>query len=172
MASTAVASGKSTLAHRLAGCFEQSAIIHMDDFYKLPPQRQADDPNGQMPGGDYDIPRLKAEVILPLLASKPGHYYRNDWQSDELIDDGEIMPHGVIIVEGCYSLIQELRSLMHIKIFVKCIMETRLRRGLERDGEGALSFWQNWMAAEDRYITLQSPETAADYIIDGELSYD
>lgn len=163
--------GKSTLAQFLAAHFSASTIVHMDDFYKLPAQRATAAQSTNKPGCDYDIERLVEQVILPLRQNKQAEYFRNDWQSDDLIYDGLIQPKGVIIIEGCYSLLAQLRKYYDISAFVCCDRKTRLARGLARDGAGALAFWENWMAAEDRYLAEQSPEAAADFVIDGELPY-
>ena len=49
------------------------------------------------------------------------------------------------------------------------VLETsRLKRGLDRDGEHARSLWEDdWMQEEDRYIALCHPHLQAHKIIQG-----
>lgn len=75
---------------------------------------------------------------------------------------------GIVIVEGVYSIRKELRSYYDFTIWVNCPRETRLARGLERDGEEAREMWeQNWMVAEDLYVEIQKPHEWADFVIRG-----
>ncbi len=164
--------GKSTLAGLLVKWAGRGMVVHMDDFYKLPAQRQDLDMASGEPGCGYDIDRLRSQVLDPLRRGQPGHLWRNDWESDVLIDDGPISPQGLIVVEGCYALLKSLRGYYDLKGFVDCPRELRLRRGLERDGEAARDFWLQWMEAEDRYLALQRPRDAADFVLDGSQPYD
>ncbi len=163
--------GKSTLAGLLVQWAGRGMVVHMDDFYKLPAQRRGLDMAGGEPGCGYDIGRLRAQVLDPLRQGLPGRLWRNDWESEELIDDGPAQPLGLVAVEGCYALSDALRGYYDIKVFVDCPRELRLRRGLERDGEAARDFWLEWMAAEDRYLALQRPQDAADSVLDGSQPY-
>lgn len=164
--------GKSTLAGLLVQWAGQGCAVHMDDFYKLPAQREGLDMVQDEPGCFYDMDRLCTQVLGPLRLSRPGHLWRNDWQSEHLLDDGPVSPAGLVVVEGCYALHEKLRGYYDIKVFVDCPRDLRMARGLERDGEGARAFWLDWMAAEDRYLDLQRPRDAADFVLDGSRPYE
>lgn len=164
--------GKSTLAGLLVRWVGLGYAVHMDDFYKLPAQREGLNMANGEPGCFYDTDRLQAQVLVPLRRGQTGHLWRNDWGSETLIDDGPIAPVGLVVVEGCYALHEKLRGYYDIKVFVDCPRDLRLTRGLERDGEGARSFWLEWMAAEDRYLALQQPHAAADFVLDGSHPYE
>ncbi|UOQ92482.1 hypothetical protein MUO14_18800 [Halobacillus shinanisalinarum] len=97
----------------------------------------------------------------------PTDYQRYDWDHDELAEWHHISPSGVIVVEGCYAARDQLRSYYDYTVWVECPREVRLKRGLERDGQEALSFWQDWMEQEDRYIEIQQPRDQVDFIIKG-----
>ena len=120
---------------------------------------------------DYDIKRLNQHVIGPIISGKEAKYQRYDWVLDDLAEWHTVQPKGLIIFEGVYSISDELYSKYDIKIFVECNRKLRLKRGLERDGESALGFWEQWMSGEDKYLHEQKPQDRADFIILGEEKY-
>ena len=98
-------------------------------------------------------------------------YQRYDWDMDKLVEWHTVEPNGLIIVEGVYSISDQLHNKYDIKIFVECNRELRLNRGLVRDGENALDFWEHWMIGEDKYLQEQKPRERSDFIISGEIKY-
>jgi len=157
-------SGKTTLAAKIESKLSDTQIIHMDDFFKLKKSRKmaklADAPSGY----EYDIDRLISQVIMPILSNKTAKYQKYDWGNDELSGCEEVVPTGVLIIEGCYSIINRLRDFYQLNIFVDCNRATRLERGLARDGESALQFWINWMEGEDKYFAEQDVKNNADFV--------
>jgi uridine kinase len=78
---------------------------------------------------------------------------------------------GVVVIEGVYAIRRELAELYDFRVWVHCPRETRLARGLERDGEAARDRWvNNWMAAEDLYVEAHKPYEIADLVMDGTVS--
>lgn len=164
-------SGKSTLAEQIVLRYGSGQIIHTDDFYKPSSERLQLDIDKKEPRADYDIGRLTREVIYPITNLKEAKYQRYDWVRDKLAEWHTVQPNGLIIVEGVYSISDQLYDKYDIKIFVECNRKLRLKRGLERDGENALGFWIQWMAEEDKYIQEQKPQERSDFIISGEKEY-
>ncbi|MBD8497350.1 hypothetical protein IFO66_03450 [Paenibacillus sp. CAU 1523] len=79
-----------------------------------------------------------------------------------------VKAEGIIIIEGVCSTRLELVDDYDVTIWVNCPRETRLARGLERDGEAARSLWEdNWMIAEDKYVREHQPDMRANVIIQG-----
>lgn len=163
-------SGKSTLAACIASELKGVQIVHMDDFYKLREFRKIKDLSEAPSGYEYDIDRLISEVILPLCDGKTARFQINGWGREGLTDFKEVTPSGVLLIEGCYSMLDRLRGFYQLQIFVDCGRSLRLKRGLERDGDAALQFWTNWMAGEDQYFAEQQPKGAADFVYSGESS--
>jgi hypothetical protein len=58
------------------------------------------------------------------------------------------------------------------RVWVKTPREERLRRGLKRDGPGALDLWREWMAREDAYIAAERPQKRADLVVSGVMPAD
>lgn len=164
-------SGKSTLAEYLGSKYSGAQIIHIDDFYKPSCKRGLGRQRSKEVAADYDIKRLSNHVIDPIICGKEAKYQRYDWVLDDLSEWHTVKPKGLIIFEGVYSISNELYSKYDIKIFVECNRKLRLKRGLERDGENAQDFWNEWMSGEDKYLHEQKPKHRADFIILGEEKY-
>jgi uridine kinase len=106
-------------------------------------------------------------VLDPLLHDQPARYQRHDWEEAQLMEWHEVPVGGVVVVEGVAALDRRLREAYDLKIWVEAPREVCLRRGLERDGEGARQLWLDWFAKEDAYWAEQRPREAADVIVDG-----
>lgn len=163
--------GKSTLAEHIVSTYGSSQIIHMDDFYKPSNKRLQLEISKKESGSDYDIKRLSDDIIIPIINGMEAKYQRYDWNMDKLAEWHTVEPNGLIIVEGVYSISNQLYNKYDIKIFVECNRELRLKRGLERDGESALDFWEQWMIGEEKYFQEQKPRDRADFTISGEEKY-
>ena len=159
--------GKSVLAKALAG--ELGApLIAGDDFYLPSAQRQHSDLGSGALGASYDWRRLEQQVLAPLARSEDTRYQRYDWTHDRLSNWVMVRARGSVVVEGVYSLRTELRSYASVSIWVDTPQDVRLARGLERDGEAARPRWiDEWMPAEDAYVSAMRPSAAATLVVDG-----
>lgn len=64
---------------------------------------------------------------------------------------------------------RELGKYWDLGIWVTCSYESRLARGIARDGEAKRRQWvEVWIPEEDRYFYEQRPDLRADILIDGE----
>ncbi len=147
--------GKSTVANSIKENIPNTTIVQMDDFY-VP----------ELTRSDWD--RVYVQVIAPLENNSVGSYQRFDWDAKKLAECREVIPKGVVIIEGVYALHGKLRGRYDYKVWVEAPYEVRLQRGLERDGEEARSQWVNeWMPIEEEYKESEKPHESADLIIDG-----
>lgn len=157
-------SGKSTLGRALAAQ-HGGVVVELDDFYRPSWERHV--PPLQH-GGNYDLPRVRAQVLDPLLAGAAARYQRYDWDEDALAEWHDISAGGLVIVEGTYALSYGLRDAYDVRIWVEAPYELRLARGVARDGEAARERWTGeWMPAEDAYVAAQDPVAVADLVVDG-----
>jgi uridine kinase len=168
-------SGKSALARSLRMTLDEAdvsvSVVEVDDFYLPSAARSREGPSEKPIGGDFDWRRLRDQVLEPLRRGQSARYDRYDWAKDELSDMGEVLPGGVVLVEGIYSNRRELTGFYDLRIWVECPRELRLTRGLERDGETARSRWeQDWMPSEDRYIQEHRPQDLADIVVRGDAA--
>ena len=147
--------GKSTHANRLAAVLGGVPVIHTDDFASW------DDPLGWWP-------RLRAEVLVPLAGGRDARFRRFDWDAGALAPDETVVPFcPIAIVEGVSSGRAEFAPYLAYVIWIETDRATRLRRGLDRDGDDAIALWNEWMAAEDAHYRRDPTATRADLVVDG-----
>lgn len=140
----------------------------MDDFYLPSAKIVNEHPTNKSIGADFDWKRLLQEVLDPISNGIEGCYKRYDWETDSLAESHTVSANGIVIIEGVYATRQELAGMYDLKIWVNCPRETRIKRGIARDGEAARDMWENnWMVAEDMYVEIHKPHEFADFIIDG-----
>jgi uridine kinase len=144
------AAGKTTLARSIPG----AQVVGTDEFWD---------------GADFELSRLRAEVLEPVLRGEPAEYRAFSWELQEPSATPRIVrPDGVIVVEGVCALHVLFREAYDLRIWVDAPRELRLARGVARDGEGARELWeQRWMPSEDRYVERDDPISAAHMIVDG-----
>ena len=158
--------GKSALARLLAEKMPGSCIVEMDDFYRPSRDRRS---SSQEIDWHFDWQRLEHQVLAPLSEGLDARYQRYDWDLDELTTWREIPGHGVVLVEGVSCMRHQLRGYYAFTIWVETSRDTRLARGLARDGEGARDRWvDDWMPAEERYVAAHAPAGAADLVVIGD----
>ncbi|WP_203287851.1 AAA family ATPase [Metabacillus sp. cB07] len=161
-------SGKSTLADEMKRCLDDVTIVHMDDFYFPSSLIDKNHPADKPVGVDFDWTRLLHQVLEPISQGKDGMYQRYDWVLDTLADYLLVPAQGIVIVEGVYSIRNELADKYDYRIWVDCPKEMRLSRGIERNGEDAREMWEkNWMISEDKYMEVQEPHKRADLVFNG-----
>lgn len=161
-------SGKSTLANKLKKEDLDVNLVPMDDFF-LPSSQRIDAVPGEKPiGSDFDWKRVFKEVIEPLSQNEEGYYQRYDWEKDKLLEWIKVPIGGIVIIEGVYSLRNELVDNYDYTIWVECPRDIRLLRGLERDGESSRKIWENnWMVSEELYMKKHKPFEKADLLVSG-----
>ena len=142
--------GKSTLARAIPG----AQVVGTDEFWD---------------GTEFELSRLRAEVIEPLLRGEQARYSAFSWELQQRLPEPRVVvPEGVVVVEGVCALHAMFRDAYDLRIWVDAPRELRLARGIARDGEGAREIWENqWMPSEDRYVERDDPISAADLILDG-----
>jgi uridine kinase len=141
--------GKSTLAARIDG----AQVVSTDEFWD---------------GAEFELSRLRAEVFEPLLAGAAARYSAWDWAGHRPGGTRIVDPRGVIVVEGVCALHRMFRDAYDVRVWVEAPYETRLARGVARDGEAARATWvEHWMPSEDRYVERDDPIACADVVVDG-----
>jgi uridine kinase len=141
--------GKSTLAARIDG----AQVVSTDEFWD---------------GEGFELSRLRAEVFEPLLAGRTAEYASWDWVARRPGGIHRVEPSGIVVVEGVCALHRMFREDYDVRVWVEAPYETRLARGIARDGEEARSTWvEHWMPAEDRYVQRDDPIACADLVVDG-----
>jgi uridine kinase len=144
------AAGKTTLASRI----RDAQVVGTDEFWD---------------GAEFDLSRLRAEVVGPLLRGESARYNAFSWELQAPAAEPRVVsPRGVIVIEGVCALHTMFREAYDLRVWVEAPRELRLARGIARGGEGARRIWEEkWMPSEDRYVERDDPLSAADMIADG-----
>ena len=141
--------GKSTLARLIDG----AQIVSTDEFWD---------------GAGFDLARLRAEVFDPLLEGREAPYASWDWSARRPGGIRVVEPRGIVVIEGVCALHRMFRDDYDVRVWVEAPYETRLARGVARDGEAARETWVDvWMPREDRYVESDDPVSCADIVVDG-----
>jgi uridine kinase len=146
------ATGKTSLATRIATVLPGSVIVHIDDFARP-----------DLRGWERD--RFVHQILQPLLAGQPGRYQR--WDFDRNVGaEWHTVPVGVpVVVEGVSATDVRLGVPWDFTIWIEVPYETRLARILERDGPAMMDRWlTDWMPSEDAYEQEQRPQDRVDLV--------
>ena len=149
------ASGKTTLARRIAAGLPGSVVISVDDFAR-PDLR------------GWERERFVAQVRDPLLTGRTARYQRWDCDSDTGADWVEVPPGHPVVVEGVSATDVRLGVPWDVTLWVEVGADERMRRALERDGEAMRERWlTDWIPSEEAYVREQRPQERVDLIVDG-----
>ena len=142
--------GKTTFARQFVG----AQIVGTDEFWS---------------GEDFELDRLRREVLDPLLAGETARFHGFDWAAQRPHEDERtVRPEGVVIVEGVCALHRMFRDAYDLRIWVDASYDVRLARGVARDGEASRRTWEEiWIPREERYVERDDPVSAAHLIVDG-----
>jgi uridine kinase len=148
-------SGKTTLGGALRDAFEHLGhaveVLHMDDFYE------------GWEGLQPDLePRLLGQVFEPLADDRPARWQRYDWHASEFDGWIDLDPPDVLVIEGCGSGARAYDPYRTVLVWVEAARETRIARGVERDGEQVLPRWLAWMDREAEHFRLNATRERAD----------
>ena len=156
-------SGKSGLGELVRNLFP-CTVVHMDDFYLPPNQRDKD--WEKIPGGNIDFARLLQEVLVPAGAGEPIHYRPFRCSSGTLGEETLLPARPLTVVEGSYSQHPLLTARYDLKIFLTCGPETQRRRLERREGAHFSDYESRWMPMEERYFRQCGTEQNCDLEID------
>ncbi len=147
-------SGKTTLAAAL-GAALPAQVLHLDDLYE----------GWQGLEGSWE--RLAEWVLRPLAAGRAGRYRRYDWARGAFAEWHQVPVAPYLVVEGCGAGRQAADEFATLRIWVEADDETRLRRGLARDGEPLRPQWEEWMRTEPEHFARNRTRERADLHLDG-----
>ena len=146
------ASGKTTLAARVAAALPGAVVIHNDDFARP-----------ELAGWDRD--RFVRQVVEPLRSGRPGRYQRWDFDAD-LGAEWHTVPPGVpVIVEGVSATDTRLPVPWDFTIWIEVPRSVRRLRIAERDGAALQHRWlTDWIPMEEAYAADQRPWDRVDLV--------
>jgi uridine kinase len=148
-------SGKSTLAGAIAEAVPGAVVVHVDDFAgPLVPE--------------WDWPRLREQVLDPLLSGRAARYQRWEWNRDQPAEWLDVPTGQLVVIEGVSATRCELAAPWALQIWVEAPRSVRVQRALARDGAAMLRHWlEVWMPSEEAYIDRERPQERVDLIVSG-----
>ena len=158
------ASGKTTLADKLA--YELDAqVIRADNFF-LPFDMKTPDRLSQA-GGNIHYERFKEEVVRGIESGKAFEYGIYNCSLGTITERKTVIPEGIVIIEGSYSLHPKMGLGYDLRIFVEAPLDLRLERILNRNGKEKLEvFKEKWIPMENAYFDFYKIKENCDIVID------
>lgn len=148
-------SGKTTLAERLrsqlVGLGVDVALLHMDDLY-----------DGWAGLDEALAGRVLAQVVRPLSSGTSARWHRYDWDEGRFGRWETLPPPAVLILEGCGSGARAYASSTTLLVWVEAAKDTRIARGVERDGRQVIDHWLAWMNLEAEHFAVNDTRRRAD----------
>jgi uridine kinase len=144
-------SGKTTLAGAVAE-LTGAPVVRMDDLY-----------DGW--AGLLDVDPHVLGILDPLGADRPGHYRRYDWIAGGYAEEHAVAPAPLLILEGVAAGNRAWASRTTALVWVETDEETRIARGLARDGEAVREHWRAWMDQERKLYTRERTRERADLVV-------
>ena len=130
-------------------------VLHMDDLY---------------PGWDglaAAVPLLSSQVVEPLAHGRDAFYRRYDWERGVYAERHEIpCTARWLVVEGVGCGAGVIRPRLSALAWLETDRETRMRRGLERDGEAYRPHWERWSRQEGAHFAREATRDHADLVLD------
>lgn len=158
-------SGKSTLVKQILKNSLGYKILEVDWFPCLPKEYPFHALGTQT---RVSMERLKKEALIPLRDGKAATFKQHYWwkQDKRPPNNLNIEPGGTVIVDGCYSLHQDIRDFMDFSIWVACDPEEGVKRAVARDGEDVRMVWEQvYFKNEQAYVLSHRPDLYADITV-------
>ena len=145
------ASGKTTFASYLAGILD-AAVVHTDDY--VVPHSMKTKERLALPGGNCDAERLMREVVTPWRGGLPVLVSRYDCHADRLLPPEALPDCGVLVLEGSYCNLPEIREAADVRFFLDTAPEIRESCLRERESPESLRmFIERWIPLENAYFS-------------------
>jgi hypothetical protein len=146
-------SGKSTYAARLAAALG-AGLVSTDDFATW------DDPVSWWP-------RLRAGVLEPLAAGRPGRYVRTEWTGGRPHPGAEVTVEvpDILVLEGVSAGRRSVAPLLSALVW--CVVPDpakRLALAVARDGEQARKPLRDWQLFEHGWFAVDQTARRADHL--------
>ncbi len=142
-------SGKSTLASLLQKEFD-CLVFHMDDFY-LPLEKRTEERLSR-PGGNVDYERFLDTVLKPISLKQDIHYQVFNCATMTFNDIDIIPYHPKIIIEGSYSLRDELVPYYTNIVALQISPSLQIERIKQRNKKALKTFQEKWIPLENKYF--------------------
>lgn len=157
------ASGKTTISQSLKEIYD-CTVFHMDDFFLRPEQRTPE--RLKEIGGNVDRERFLEEILIPLKADKPICYRPFDCSTLSLCPPITVEIKKLVVVEGAYSMHQDLEPFYDFSVFLSVSPEIQKKRIEKRNPPPlAQRFFNEWIPLENAYFEKTDIKNRCDLTI-------
>lgn len=149
--------GKTEFATILAQRLPSAQTLHMDDLY---------------PGWNglgQAVLDLHDLVLAPVAQGRRGAYRRWDWEHERYGQWRDLPATDLLVVEGVGSGARPGWQFVSTLIWLEANLPERFARGIGRDGESYLPFWQGWARHEDALFASDGTRSRANLVLDTSL---
>ena len=158
--------GKSTLANSLAGQLA-APVITLDDFYRSLTSEQQDYVQGEQAVQAYfDVLDFANKVLIPLQNNMPVSWRPIDWLTGRSLVSKQLVPEGVVIIEGVFACAMALLEHVDMSIMVTADQALCQQRVLARPQEDA-AWYRHWAATENWYHRANQTQHRVSYLYSG-----
>ena len=157
-------SGKSKLASELQKIRTSIEVLELDAFPYLDKEYPFHHTGTQT---RINTNRIIGEALIPLQRGQQASFERTFWWKDAKPSPIiQVKPGGIVLAEGCYALLPELRSYWDFSIWIECPPQVAMERAIARDGEDIRLQWeQAYFKNEERYVEIHQPADHADLVV-------
>ncbi len=153
--------GKTTLASILQARYKAN-VIHMDDFFLQPHQRNKK--RYAQPGENVDHERFLTQVLIPLSKAQDINYQRFNCTNLTLDEVIKLSYNPITIIEGTYCMHPNLISYYDYLIFVDIDDELQINNLKQRNLSKLAMFIKKWIPLENSYFNHYQLKNIVDYI--------
>lgn len=158
--------GKSTLAKFLASQLA-APVITLDDFYGALTPAQQDYLQGEQAVQAYfDALDFADKVLIPLQNNMPVSWRPIDWLTGRSLALKQLVPEGVVIIEGVFACAVGLLKHVDMSIMVTADQAVCQQRVLARPQEDA-AWYRHWAATENWYHRANRTQHRVRYLYSG-----
>lgn len=150
-------SGKTYLAERLKGSFQDSQVIHMDDLYR----------GWNNPFSDDLINRTLEQVINPFKNQQIITFQKFNWAINDFDQSIIVKPSQILFLEGVGAGQLEFRKYLSKIVWVEFDVTKGLERVIARDGQGVRNEMEQFLIDQNKHFATELTKKVADYAISG-----
>ena len=165
--------GKTTLCQALAvemGVWAEPQLLTLDGFYHpLSATQRSQLQHSQARQAYFDVAQFQENILTPLSRGSKVSYRPYDWLDGETDQVLELLPTGVLLIDGVFSFSKPLRDMIHLSVFVDTPMPLRKQRLMARP-QLETEWVSHWQSTECWHHQHEQTAEVAEFVLLGKVS--